>query len=80
MDPLKLLSVDAKGNYNSMMDDIDRVSDDDKRRVADACLEMDEVPAQGPGRAPGRLRELKKKVGERIKVHQPQLQGHRPRV
>jgi putative ABC transport system permease protein len=67
MEPRKLLSVDAKGNYSSMMDDLDEISDADKARLAAACAEMTNYPFKvliGPSR----LAAINKKVGERIKV------------
>jgi putative ABC transport system permease protein len=67
MEPRKLLAMDARGNFTSMMDDIDDVSDADKRALAAACEEMERNPYKvliGPSR----LKALNKQVGERIKV------------
>jgi putative ABC transport system permease protein len=67
MEPRKFLSVDAKGNFTSMMDDVDQFSDTDKRRLAAACEELQKYPYKvliGPER----LKALNKKVGERVKV------------
>src|SRR5262249_22968186 len=44
MEPRKLLSVDARGNFSTMMEDLDQVSDDDKLRLAAACAEMEKYP------------------------------------
>jgi putative ABC transport system permease protein len=67
MEPSKLLAVDSRGNFTSMMDDLDQVSDADKHRLAAACAEMEKYPFKvliGPGR----LAALNKRVGERMKV------------
>jgi putative ABC transport system permease protein len=67
MEPRKLCSMDSRGNFNSMMDGLDDVSDDDKRRLSEACAEMERNPHKvliGPDR----LRALNKRVGERITV------------
>lgn len=67
MEPQKLISMDARGNFNSMMEDIDQVSDADKRQLAAACEEMIRYPNKVV-MGPSRLASLNKKVGERIKV------------
>jgi putative ABC transport system permease protein len=67
MDPRKLISVDANGKFTSMMDDIDDVSDDDKRRLLAACEIMEQYPYKVLV-GPSRLKALGKKVGERIKA------------
>jgi len=67
MEPRKLISVDARGNFISMMDDVDEFSDADKRKLAAACEEMERYPYKvlvGPSKLAG----MNKKVGERIKV------------
>jgi putative ABC transport system permease protein len=67
MEPRKLCSVDKQGNFHSMMDGLDEVSDEDKRKLAEACAEMERSPHKvliGSGR----LAAMGKKVGERIKV------------
>jgi putative ABC transport system permease protein len=67
MDPRKLISVDAQGNYSSMMDDIDDVSDEDKNRLLQAC----EIMTKYPNKVlvgPSRLKALNKRVGDKIKA------------
>lgn len=67
MEPTKLLAMDEKGNFSSMMDDLDSVSEDDKRRLAAACAQMEQYPSKVL-MGPARLAAINKKVGERIKV------------
>lgn len=67
MEPRKLISMDSHGNFNSMMEDIDQVSDEDKRKLAAACEEMEKYPYKVV-MGPSRIAALNKKVGERIKV------------
>jgi putative ABC transport system permease protein len=67
MEPRKLISMDSQGHFNSMMEDIDQVPDEDKRRLAAACEEMEKYPYKVVV-GPSRLASLNKKVGERIKV------------
>jgi putative ABC transport system permease protein len=67
MDPKKLIAVDAAGNYSTMMEDIDQISDEDKRRLVKACeiMEQDNTKVLI---GTDRLKALNKKVGETIKV------------
>lgn len=67
MEPEKLISSDGHGGYNSMMEDIDQVSDEDKRRLLEACKIMRESPNKVLV-GPTRLAQMNKKVGERVKV------------
>jgi putative ABC transport system permease protein len=67
MEPSKLISMDANGNFSSMMEDIDQVPDEDKRRMVAACEEMEKYPNKVIV-GPSRLAAMNKKVGERIKV------------
>ena len=67
MEPAKVLSLDAHGEYTSMMDDVDQFSDEEKRRVLGWCHEMEQYPNKVL-MGPGRLAAINKKVGERIKV------------
>ena len=53
MEPKKLINIDSKGKYSSMMDDIDDVSEEDKARLLQACEIMDKYPNKvlvGPSR------------------------------
>src|SRR5262249_44928836 len=64
----KLGAFDKQGHFTSMMDGVDELSDDDKRKVVEACAEMERNPYKvliGPER----LKALNKRVGERIKVY-----------
>jgi putative ABC transport system permease protein len=67
MDPRKLLSVDARGNFTSMMDGVEDVCDEDKRQLLAACQEMEQYPYKVVV-GPNRLAAMNKRVGERIKV------------
>jgi putative ABC transport system permease protein len=67
MEPSKLLRVDDKGNFHTMMDGLDDYTDDQKRQMAAACEEMEKNPSKVVIGCE-RLKALKKKVGERIKV------------
>jgi putative ABC transport system permease protein len=67
MEPRKLLSKDSNGKFTSMMDDVDQVSDAEKQQLAAACEEMERYPYKVVI-GPSRLKQLNKKVGERLKV------------
>jgi putative ABC transport system permease protein len=67
MEPRKLISMDSHGKFSSMMEDIDQVSDEDKRKLVEACQEMERNPNKVVI-GPSRLAQLNKKVGERFKV------------
>jgi putative ABC transport system permease protein len=67
MEPRKLLLLDSLGNFSSMMDEIDQLSDREKHRLADACVEMEQYPYKIVV-GPARLAAINKKVGERVKV------------
>jgi putative ABC transport system permease protein len=67
MEPRKLISVDSHGKFSSMMEDIDQVPDEDKRKLVAACEEMERYPYKVVI-GPSRLAQLNKKVGERLKV------------
>ncbi len=67
MEPSKLINYDANGKFNSMMEDIDLVPEEEKRLLAAACEKM----AQDPKLVligESRLEAMHKKVGEKIKV------------
>ena len=44
LDPRKLLSVDARGNYHTMMEDVDQATEEQKRELLAACQEMERNP------------------------------------
>ncbi len=67
LDPRKLLSVDARGNYCTMMEDVDQATEEQKRELLAACQEMERNPYKVLA-GPGKLKAMNKKVGERIKV------------
>lgn len=67
MEPRKIMSVDSTGRYSTMMDDLDGLTDEQKRKLAEQCEEMETHPYKALV-GPGRLATLGKKVGERIKV------------
>jgi putative ABC transport system permease protein len=67
MDPRKVLSKDANGNYISMMDDLEEMTEEDKRLILAACEEMERYPYKVV-MGPERLKALNKRVGERVKV------------
>jgi putative ABC transport system permease protein len=74
MEPRKVLSIDLRGKYTSMMDDIDEVSDADKRDLLVAIKDMEQNPYKViMGKS--RLASINKKVGERIKVTSLNYQG-----
>jgi putative ABC transport system permease protein len=67
MEPRKLASYDARGRFTTMMEDVDIYTEEEKRKVAEACAEMERYPYKvliGPSR----LSALNKKVGEKVKV------------
>ena len=74
MDPAKVLSLDAKGKYVTMMDDIDELSDADKKTLLANCREMEQNPFKVI-MGKGRLAAINKKVGERIKVTSMNYKG-----
>jgi putative ABC transport system permease protein len=67
MEPGKLASYDGRGRFQTMMEDVDDYSEEDKRKVVAACKEMEQNNHKvliGPSR----LAAMNKKVGEKIKV------------
>jgi putative ABC transport system permease protein len=67
MDPSKLLSMDARGDFTSMMEGVEDVSDEVKRQLLAVCEEMAQYPFKVVI-GPNRLAAMNKRVGERIKV------------
>jgi putative ABC transport system permease protein len=74
MEPKKVLSIDEHGKWTSMMDDIDEVPEADKRTLLAALKDMDQNPYKVI-LGKGRLAQINKRIGERIKVFSMNYQG-----
>src|SRR5262249_32649792 len=68
MDPMKLASYDSAGNFRTMMEDVDQLSEEDQRKLAAACEIMQKDKTKVVIGCE-RLKALNKRVGERIKVY-----------
>jgi putative ABC transport system permease protein len=74
MDPEKVLSLDEHGQYVTMMDEIDEISEAEKKTLLANCREMEQNPFKVI-MGKGRLAAINKKVGERIKVTSMNYKG-----
>ena len=67
MEPSKIMHVDEHGNYVTMMDDMDQLTDAEKHKLAADCLEMEKYPFKCL-LGPKRLAQINKRVGEKFKI------------